>query len=431
MKKKRPLYTIIFSLAFSITMATNCFAQLPDVLICGSPGIAAWNDDVQSKLIGTGQFNSVTLFDIISATPTVEQLQAYDAVLLYTDFPTLQNGTLLGDNLATYVDGGGGVVAAVFVTASIPIGGNFNTETYQVIIPAGQTSGTTQTLGTVWMPDHPIMQGVNNFNGGLSSYRSTSTTLAPGAFQIADWNDGTFLITAKIDVGPSAARRVDLGFFPPSSDAQSDFWVSASDGALIMANALTWVVSGDVCPVPVNLSENNITATSAFLQWESMNGAIGYQVAYKVVGGSPWTMVHSMSNQKKITGLLDNTKYVWKVKSVCSVSPLVTSGGSSKETFITSELRMTDESLQEVSFHIYPNPAGDQTSIQFTLPQASHISVRVYDMSGREMETVVNDELEQGDYSMKLNTNHFTSGVYFVRMVADDGVRENQKLIIQ
>jgi len=38
-----------------------------------------------------------------------------------------------------------------------------------------------------------------------------------------------------------SARRVDLGFFPPSSDVRSDFWNAGTDGDILMANALDWV----------------------------------------------------------------------------------------------------------------------------------------------------------------------------------------------
>jgi hypothetical protein len=59
-----------------------------------------------------------------------------------------------------------------------------------------------------------------------------------GAVRIADWTDERPLVATKIING---ARRADLGFYPPSSDARDGFWKTDTDGALLMANALNWV----------------------------------------------------------------------------------------------------------------------------------------------------------------------------------------------
>src|SRR4029079_11505951 len=66
-----------------------------------------------NKLIASGLFGSVDVIDAFSTTPTVAQLQAYRAVLAWSD-STCANGTALGYNLHTYLTGGGGVVIAVF-----------------------------------------------------------------------------------------------------------------------------------------------------------------------------------------------------------------------------------------------------------------------------------------------------------------------------
>ncbi|HEY6159639.1 MAG TPA: T9SS type A sorting domain-containing protein [Bacteroidia bacterium] len=230
----------LIAFAFFVLMASATFAQLPNVLIAACPGNAGWNGDVKVKLMSTGQFSNVDIFDISAGNLTMAQLAAYDAVLVYTDMSPMSS-TALGDTLAAYIDAGGGVVACVFYTTGIGIGGAFNTPTYQCIIPSTQTQNVQLTLGTIHFPNHPLVQGVTSFNGGTSSYHSTSTTLSPGAYRVADWSDGSFLITAKNNVGPMGVNRVDLDFFPPSDSVRNDFWVDSTAGALIMANALTFV----------------------------------------------------------------------------------------------------------------------------------------------------------------------------------------------
>jgi photosystem II stability/assembly factor-like uncharacterized protein len=191
------------------------------------------------------------------------------------------------------------------------------------------------------------------------------------------------------------------------------------------------------CPLPANLSSGNITGTSAKLNWDAVPGAEGYKVRYKVSGSGEWTLKYSTGNAKTLNNLSPNTSYTWEVKTYCTINPGLSSDWSAKQKFTTGTLRIGDESAQQVSFQIYPNPAGDQTTIQFTLPQSSYVSIKVYDVSGREIactglggETLLNGTLQQGEYSLPLNIDHFSKGVYIVKMISDSGI-ENQKLIVQ
>ena len=159
----------------------------------------------------------------------------------------------------------------VFDIANVPISGAFNTDAYRCLVPDSQTQGSTESLGTIYDAAHPIMSGVVSFNGGTSSYRSDSNTLATGAIKVADWTDGLPLVVVKENVGLSNVRRADLNFFPPSTNSRGDFWDAATDGDLLMKNALLWVagstssaggaVASDSCSNTITIT-NNITGTN-------------------------------------------------------------------------------------------------------------------------------------------------------------------------
>ena len=218
---------------FSFCTSGGC-----NVAVLGSPGDPAWNDEVRSKILGTGLFAQVDIIDVASMTPTLADLQQYAAVLVYSDSPGFADPVTLGDNLADYVDAGGGVVTAVFTDASIPLLGRFDSDNYWAIAPSGQTSFPEEFLGTIHDPSHPVLAGVTVFSGGSSSFRTSTFDVAVGATRIADWTDGRPLVAVKTIGG---TPRVDLGFFPPSSDSRGDFWNAGTDGALLLANALNWV----------------------------------------------------------------------------------------------------------------------------------------------------------------------------------------------
>jgi hypothetical protein len=76
----------------------------------------------------------------------------------------------------------------------------------------------------------------------------------------------------------------------------------------------------------------------------------------------------------------------------------------------------------------YPNPFNPSTAISFSLPHAAVVSLKVYDMLGREVATLVEGREEAGEHSVTWNAEGFASGVYFCRLQAN-GVMLTRKLL--
>jgi len=66
----------------------------------------------------------------------------------------------------------------------------------------------------------------------------------------------------------------------------------------------------------------------------------------------------------------------------------------------------------------YPNPFNPSTKIRYSLPQASHVKLALYDVLGVQIFTLIDSEQPVGNYEIELNGNNLASGVYFVRMNA-------------
>ncbi len=64
----------------------------------------------------------------------------------------------------------------------------------------------------------------------------------------------------------------------------------------------------------------------------------------------------------------------------------------------------------------YPNPFNPSTKIRFALPKSSFAKLVVYDMLGREIETIVNEQLNAGTYEADWDADKFSSGVYFYQL---------------
>ncbi len=228
---------------FTCTVST--WAQsLPRVGVLGAEA-AASVEDVRSKLMATGRFADVVTIPVVTpaATPTLATLQEYDAVILWSN-QSFVSGVEMGNVLADYVDSGGGVVNAVFsvstTTANRFLSGRWDAS-YQIIVQNGGNTGTAVGvgIGTRLIPDHPTLANVNTFLGGANCFRPTQTALQPHGVLVAQWVDGKTLVA----VSSTRPNRVDLGMFPPSTTATTTGWNAATDGAVLMANALVFVTT--------------------------------------------------------------------------------------------------------------------------------------------------------------------------------------------
>jgi len=80
-----------------------------------------------------------------------------------------------------------------------------------------------------------------------------------------------------------------------------------------------------------------------------------------------------------------------------------------------------DEHIQ--SFELsqnYPNPFNPLTTIGYQVPVTNHVTIKVYDLLGREIKTLVNEEKSNGTYEVEFNANGVSSGIYFYRLTAED-----------
>jgi len=67
----------------------------------------------------------------------------------------------------------------------------------------------------------------------------------------------------------------------------------------------------------------------------------------------------------------------------------------------------------------HPNPFNPTTNISFDLPEAGHVTIRVYDMLGRQVAVPANGDFQAGSHTISFNASTLSSGTYIYRMVTD------------
>jgi hypothetical protein len=76
----------------------------------------------------------------------------------------------------------------------------------------------------------------------------------------------------------------------------------------------------------------------------------------------------------------------------------------------------------------YPNPFNPSTKIEYSIPEASFVQLKVYDILGNEVSTLVNEEQSAGLYRADFTGTDLTSGTYFYQIKAE-GFVETKKMI--
>jgi hypothetical protein len=80
-------------------------------------------------------------------------------------------------------------------------------------------------------------------------------------------------------------------------------------------------------------------------------------------------------------------------------------------------------------FQNYPNPFNPATQIRYSLPERSHVSLKVYNLLGQEIATLINQDETAGNYIALFEANKLPSGVYFYKLQAG-GFRDVKKMVL-
>ncbi len=136
------------------------------------------------------------------------------------------------------------------------------------------------------------------------------------------------------------------------------------------------------------------------------------QVFYSTNGGNTWTLDYTASsgtpNEVKISENEhgDKTIYVIRNDGKLAVNELNNHCGS-----FAVPIENIDGFMDN-----YPNPFNPTTNITYQIPTNGYVSLKIYDMLGREIATLVNEVKTEGFHTVQWNASGFSSGTYFYRI---------------
>lgn len=118
----------------------------------------------------------------------------------------------------------------------------------------------------------------------------------------------------------------------------------------------------------------------------------------------------------------NNTWGAGKMDVLAAMQSLITSGTGETGTTKPLEFALGQN---------YPNPFNPVTTIQYTIPSTAEVKLKVFDLLGREIRTLVNERKPSGSYEVHFDGASLASGVYFYRLMAGNYVKTKKMVLVK
>lgn len=285
---------------------------------------------------------------------------------------------------------------------------------------------------------------------GYNSYFHTDGTLPAGTHYQGDiWGtDPKFVSPSQRDYHLQAASgMIDKGTI--LSDVTADLsGTSRPQGTGYDMGAYEYATSTTVSPTTditspkvtgASLSSSmrlNVTFSEKVAAAEALNTA-----NYSITGG---ISVRSITMNSTQDGVIISTSkhrkgivYTVTVINVKDLSGNVITSFDNKAQYQLGIFKEGDEADNEdmnpVTYKLYqnfPNPFNPSTLIKYSVPENSFVTLKVYDILGKEVATLVNEQKSQGSYEVQFDAGRLSSGTYIYQLKTNNFI-ENKKMIIE
>jgi hypothetical protein len=161
------------------------------------------------------------------------------------------------------------------------------------------------------------------------------------------------------------------------------------------------------------LNVNSYLDSDTLVSVGELNGGKTFRETYQLISGG-FIYSQSMFDTSKIYfhsiyNAIDST--TGYEKNLFQIVDPVTGN------FIQSILLKTENEISFVPknyilYQNYPNPFNSITKLRYFVPEAGNISIKIYDILGREIETLVSEYQNAGEYEITFNSNELPSGIY-------------------
>ncbi|GAB4298753.1 MAG: hypothetical protein Kow0098_24490 [Ignavibacteriaceae bacterium] len=276
----------------------------------------------------------------------------------------------------------------------------------------GQVEVSTNN-GTTWIP----LEG-NYTNPGTGSFQPNGEPLYDGTQQ--DW------VREEISLSSYTSDQFKVRF-----QLRSDGFVQEDGWYLDDISVIYY----SVIPVELVSFSANVNNNSVRLNWQTATETNnnGFEIERSqisnVKGQMEWNQVafvpgFGTTTEPKSYSFTDENlsagKYQYRLKQIDFDGTFEYSNTIEVEVTAPTEFSLSQN---------YPNPFNPTTKIGFSLPVKSFVTIKIYDVLGNEISTLLNDVMDAGRHTLEFNASNLSSGVYMYQLITNEFI-QTKKMII-
>ena len=225
-------------------------------------------------------------------------------------------------------------------------------------------------------------------------------------------SDGGYIIAGSINLS-----NIPEVFLVKTNAIGQTIWTKSFGGGIVRCEGYSVQQTSDGGYIVVGKKRS----TGAVDLWLLKTDGSGDTLWTKTLGGfgAGWGWGHSVNLTTDggyiITGVSSDD--VWLIKTASGVTTV------KQNTDLTS--------LDFFFVQNYPNPFNPTTTIKYQIPELSFVTIKVYDVLGNEVATLLNEENPSGTYEIEFDGTELPSGVYFYQLKAGNFVETKKMLLLK
>lgn len=204
--------------------------------------------------------------------------------------------------------------------------------------------------------------------------------------------------------------------------------VAPTNGAILRGTGVTDVNIPNIFPGPsvIHIVYDSASTSVKVYKNGSLVNTVA-QTAFNFTGGSGFT-VGGYSSSAGLEGLMDEFRFYKRALD----SGEIARTWNANLGVITGIIPVSSIVPKEYSLkQNYPNPFNPVTKISFDIAKTGFVSVKIYDVLGKEVKTLVNEVKTAGSYIVDFNASSFSSGTYFYRLESNGFVSTKKMMLIK